>query len=163
MYTLYPKLSEENITELKALKGELNFVESKAQRRRMGENGLNRASWYLTSRSFTWLQEQRARFAKLVPEKQVKNSLVSWFVEYPAKTGFLDRMTYWVDKTMAGTVIVYALDGDYEILIENKRVVVPRGEGIGFSLRLVHEIKESKAGQLWACMMVLGDPENFKV
>ncbi len=163
MYTNYPKLSEEAIAELKALRQELPMVESHSIRRRMGENGPKRLSWYLTTRSFTWLSAQRARFNAQLPAVQTEGSVVNWFVEYPAHTGFLDRMVYWVDKDRAGTVIAYALDGDYEILLEDKSVVVPRGEGIGFNLRVIHEIKESKPGQLWACMMVLGDPKNFKV
>lgn len=163
MYKLYPKLSKDAIDNLKALRGELPMVESHSIRRRMGENGPARLSWYLTTRSFTWTAAQRARFVAELPPVQTKGSLVNWFVEYPAKTGFLDRMVYWVGADIAGTVIAYALDGDYEILIQDKRVVVPRGEGIGFNLREIHEIKESKTGQLWACMMVLGDPGNFKV
>lgn len=161
MYTIYPKLTDAQVKALIALKGELPMVQSLSLRRRMGENGVNNLSEYMNSRWFTWSRKQRQVFRDNFPERQWEKCVVAWFLEVPPNTGFLDRMTYWLNTPMAGTAIAYALK-DQEILIEDNVVTVPKGTGIGFSLRKIHEIKKSANGQLWACTMVMGDPEDFK-
>lgn len=161
MYSRFPTLSEENLEALLALRRELPMVESLSFRRRMGANGVNNLSVYLNSRSFNWTRTQRELFRKAMPDVQIDRALVYSFLEIPPKVGFLDRMITWVDTRQAGTMLSYALKGTNEILLDDKPVQVARGEGIGFSLRTVHEINKSESGQLWACIMVQGDHADF--
>lgn len=163
MYVRYPKLPDESLATLEELLKELNWVNAVSHRRRMGENSYNNLSEYTNTRSFSWTHEQRERFRSTIPENQSRKALVSYFIEFAPKTGFLDRMTTWKDNpASSGTIIAYALK-DATILLNDTVVDVKRGEGIGFNLSVIHEVKASDNGQLWANMMVLGDPAKFKV
>lgn len=157
MYTRYSKLSDESLAALDQLCTELEWKHSTSHRRRMGENGINALSEYDNTRWFTWTHEQRLRFRAAMPENQQKKALVGYYIQFAPVTGFLDRMTTWVDKpASSGTIIAYALQDNQVIYLNDEPVVVNRGEGIGFNLGTVHEVKASEQGQLWANMMVLG-------
>ena len=163
MYVRYPKLSDDNLATLEELVRELNWVASISHRRRMGENLQDNLSQYTNTRWFKWTHEQRQRFRSAIPENQHSKALVGYFIEFAPKTGLLDRMTTWKDDPAnSGTIIAYALK-DGVILLNDTEVDVKRGEGIGFNLSVIHEIKPSDNGQLWANLMVMGDPAKFKV
>lgn len=163
MYVRYPKLPDEALATLDELVKELNWVNAVSHRRRMGENRYNNLSEYTNTRWFSWTREQRDRFRSAIPEKQNSKALVGYFIELAPKTGFLDRMTTWTDNpASSGTIIAYALK-DAVILLNDTEVDVKRGEGIGFNLSVIHEVKASENGQLWANVMVMGDPAKFQV
>lgn len=163
MYVRYPKLPDESLATLEKLVAELKWVNAVSHRRRMGENAYNNLSEYTNTRSFSWTHDQRERFRSAIPVKQHSKALVSYFIEFAPKTGFLDRMTTWTDNpASSGTIIAYALK-DAVILLNDTEVDVKRGEGIGFNLSVIHEIKASENGQLWANMMVMGDPAKYQV
>jgi hypothetical protein len=161
MHRIYPALSAEQQAELIELSKEMKWIEAYSFRRRMGVNGADALSIYKNTRWFTWTAKQRNKYKALLPEHMVNQAVVGWYLDLPAGDGFLDRMTVWVDKPNSGTAIAYALRGDQTILINDKPVLVKQGQGIGFSLREIHEIKPSEEGQLWACVMVRGQPVEF--
>lgn len=163
MYVTYPKLSSDSLKTLEELVLEINWADTKAHRLRLGENGGANISQYKTTRWFEWTAEQRARFRSALPDTHCKSALVGYFLGFEPKTGFLDRITTWEgDAANSGTIIAYALK-DATILLNDVEIEVKRGEGIGFNLSVVHEVKASEEGQLWANVMVLGDPAKFQI
>ncbi len=162
MYVRFPKLSDEALATLQRLRDQVQFTESESHRRRMGENGQQALSRYRYSRYFFWPHAIRSAFKAQFPSKQAGQAVVGWYLELDPEVGFLDRMTYWVGKRQSGTSIAYALHADQVIYINDEPVTVPKGEGIGFNLSEIHEIKPSDDGQLWACVMVLGAPERYQ-
>lgn len=154
MYTLLPALSEEKIAELLAVRGELELVEAKGHRLRVGKNILERESVYSYSRWFSWNRHQRKRVKDVIPQNIISRALQFWFLEFPERLGFLDTMTQWVGKPQCGTVIAYALrDGQY-INLEGNTIFVERGAGIAFHLSTVHQVDPTRLGGLWACTMI---------
>lgn len=158
MITRYPKLSKESLEGLQKLRDEVPLLKSESHRRRMGERGFRSLSQYNYSRWYTWDSGTRKLYKSLLPENQSEAALIGWYLVVPRR-GFLDRMTKWVGERMAGTIITYSLNGDQVIRINDQDVIVNQGEGIGFHLSNVHEIKPPKREQLWACLMVLGEPD----
>lgn len=159
MHVMFPPLAEDAVEQLIELRKELRMTESKSHRRRMGAHRHKALSQYRYSRWYTWTSEQRKRFKALFPSKPVDNALIGWFLELDKVDGFLDLMTYWFNKPMAGTVVSYALT-DASIWLNDERIDVPKGTGIGFNLSVLHEIKPQMNDQLWACVMVLGNPKK---
>jgi hypothetical protein len=162
MYTRYEKRSEAQVDALLSVKGAVPFKDSYGNRCRMGANGSKACSIYNYSKWFNWTSAQRRAFKDAFPEKVVAKAVIGHFLEIPAGTGFLDLMNYWVDKFMAGKIITVSLQDNQTFLINGNPLVLNRGDTIGFSLRELHEIKPSEAGQLWACIMVRGDLESLK-
>lgn len=156
--TRYPKLTVDQVVGLKDLQSELSMTESISHRRRMGEGGINALSRYSYSRWYSWDSKTRQLFKSHIPEQQANAALIGWYLKIPRR-GFLDRMTTWVGSKEAGTIIAYSLNGDQVIRINDQDVIVNQGEGIGFHLSNIHEIKPPKREQLWACLMVLGEPD----
>lgn len=161
MYVRLPALPPEAVAQLRQHYQEVPVKRAESHRRRMGENTVNALSIYRYSRWFDWTAAQRKAFKKHLPPSQAEKAIVGWFLDIDPEVGFLDRMTTWVGKTMAGTILSYSLKGEAQILINDRVVRVPEGEGICFNLREIHEIKPSPNGQLWACLMVLEEPTAF--
>jgi len=161
MHVIYPALDEQNVKALVELRSEFELPNVRSNSRRMGENSCHNLSVYKNTRWFSWNRDQRQRFKDALPKKQWEKAVVGWFLDFPAKEGFLDRMTTWVNEVQSGTIIAYALRTNQSILINDEPVMVKKGEGIGFSLRNIHEIKRSQEGQLWACVMVLDSPDRY--
>lgn len=151
MYKKISVLSNESLSLLTSLIQEVNFSDKNI---RLGANGANKLSKYSHSRWFNWNATQRSLFKSSFGSESQK-AIVGWFLTLPADTGFLDLMTYWQDKIMAGTIIAYALDNDQRIWLNNNEIILNRGEGLEFSLRIPHEIKSSSVQQKWACIMKL--------
>lgn len=156
MYTLLPALTESQIEELVKLRGELTLSESTGARLRVGKNILKKQSKYSYSRWFSWNRHQRALYKSIIPGTVVGRAVQCWFLELEPVNGFLDVMTYWVDKPSSGTVVAYALQDDMCINLNGHVIQVPKGEGIAFHLSTIHSIPETPEGQLWACVMLRG-------
>ena len=107
-----------------------------------------------TSKWLAWTREQRAAFKEALPSEYVDQALIGNFLHVPAKTGYLEPQTYWVNTKIAGTMFSYALS-NLEIIIDGEVVKVAKGQGIKFSLKTVHEIKSKSSAQNWACLMLL--------
>lgn len=161
MHRLYVPVSEVSQQTLQALSQEVNFKEAYSIRRRMGDNGNQALSVYRTSNWYDWTSAQRELFKAQLPTRQVEMAMTGWFLELPAQTGFLDRITTWKDSADAGVIIAYALEGPQSLWLNDTEVTVKARQGIGFSLRTTHEIKPSTAGQRWACLMVKCDFNLF--
>lgn len=160
MYKNYQDNSKDEVDELLALSEEVKFQKAEGYRRRVGANGVNALSRYNVAKWFDWTHAQRETFRSKFP-KPVQNKITqAWFLDIPRGTGFLDLMDYWVDKPFSGTVVCTALK-DQTIHLNKTAVKVKKGQQIGFSLRTLHEIKPSKEGQLWACVMFLGCHEQL--
>ena len=152
MYEKMLNLNEEAVSQLQSLNAAVTMT---GQNRRVGANGVDHMSVYTYSKWHTWNRLQKTQFKQSFgPE--VDTAVIGWFLQFPPITGFLDLMTAWVDtKTAAGTIVAYALDNNQTIILNNTPVTVNKGEGIKFSLRVPHEIRQSPAGQKWACLMQL--------
>ena len=161
MIRLPIKLTPEQHKALSEMSREVRYTDAKSYRRRMGESG--RLSVYRYSKWLVWGLDGRKKFKSLLPETYVKRTLIGWFLDFPTITGFLDRITTWVDKKGSGYIITYNIsDTPNAILIDDEEVVVEPGEGIGFSLRHVHEIKSSKHRMTWASLMLQGPPLEWE-
>lgn len=151
MYKKISVLSNESLLSLNSLIQEVHFSDKSI---RLGANGTNKLSKYSHSRWFDWNATQRSLF-KSSFGAEAQKAIVGWFLTLPENTGFLDLMTYWQDKTMAGTIVTYALNDNQQIWLNNSEIILNRGEGLEFSLRIPHEIKISSVQQKWACIMKL--------
>lgn len=156
-----PILSAQVISDLRLHYSQVPHVQASSHRRRMGENGPLAPSVYTFSRWYTWTKAKRDDFKALWREDIIKDAMVGWHLAFPPVIGFLDRMTTWVGEIRTGSVVSYNIGGDCTILIDDRPVVVKHGEGIAFNLRMIHEIKASKAGQQWACIMTLHNPAKY--
>jgi hypothetical protein len=154
MYTRLHTLSETAVAELRGLKDEVSFSDSYGARRRQGKNDANALSIYNYSKWFNWTHAQRETFRNAMPEKQTQKTKQVWFLDIPARTGFLDVMTYWISHAKnCGKICAYSLTDKQTIYLDGHSVTLEKGEGIYFCLSQIHQIKPSKEGQLWACMM----------
>ncbi|MNB83829.1 hypothetical protein D3C87_1438440 [compost metagenome] len=163
MYTRLHTLSETAVTELRELKDTVSFVDSYGARRRQGKNDTEALSIYNTSNWFYWTHAQREIFRKALPEKQTQKTKQVWFLDIPARTGFLDVMTYWINYAhLCGKICAYSLTDKQTIYIEGNAITLNKGEGIYFCLSQIHQIKPSKDGQLWACVMTRVPVEDLK-
>lgn len=154
-------LSPTAVHVLSDLAANVAFTRSESHRRRMGANGQDALSQYLYSRWYTWDRKQRLRFKRALPQPLIERALVGWFLALPPGDGFLDRMEAWVGVPMSGTVVAYALNRDQRVLLNDTEVFVPQSEGLIFNLQVVHEIKPSPTGQLWACVMSPYSPQEL--
>jgi hypothetical protein len=163
MITLLKKLSPTRVTRLRQLFDTFNLKQASSHRLRMGENGASNQSVYFTTRWFTWRYQIRDMFKAQLPEAMVNSAMVGWFLHLPPETGFLDRMTTWVGKEAgSGTAMAYSLQDGQVIYLNDIPHQLNRGDGIGFNLSEIHEIRPSAEGQLWACVMVRGRPDRFE-
>ena len=156
MYKSYEAVSEEELTELIQLSEEVVFKPATGWNRRCGANK-KAMSRYNVAKWFDWKHAQRELFRTKFPAPIQTKIIQGWFLEIPRGTGFLDLMDYWVGKPNSGTVVITALK-DQSIYIDRCEVHVKAGQQLGFNLSELHEIKPSKEGQLWACVMFLGCP-----
>lgn len=153
-YTRLPPLSKDNVAALLQLYTELDPPEAVSHHRRNGVNIQNNLSVYKNTRWFWWSRKQRQLFKDNYLSAFTNKALVGYFIEFPAKRGFLDRMEAWVDSDSAGVITAYALNDNQHIWLDGTKVVLSKGEGIAFSLRRVHEVKPSKTRAVWANLMV---------
>lgn len=161
MYKSYEAVSDEELAELKQLSEEVIFKPATGWNRRCGANKDKVMSRYNVAKWFDWKHAQRELFRTKFPEPIQTKILQGWFLDIPRGTGFLDLMDYWVGKPNSGTVVITALR-DQTIYIDRKEIHVRPGQQLGFNLQQLHEIKPSKEGQLWACVMFLGCPMQLK-
>lgn len=157
MYKHYDDNTEEEVEELLTLSKEVKFQKAEGHRRRMGANKASALSRYSMAKWFDWKHAQREIFRTKFPVPIQNKILQGWFLEIPRGTGFLDLMNYWVDKPRTGKVVCTALQNQ-SIYLDHIEVKVKKGQQIGFSLQTLHEIKPSKTGQLWACVMIFDCP-----
>ena len=150
MYTILSSLSNESLQTLEALAQEVNFTNENI---RLGANGLQNLSIYSYARWYNWASTQRNRFKSAFETADADNALVGWFLTFPSETGFLDIMSYWQNKLMAGTIVAYALENNQSIYLNNECITLNKGQGIRFSLRTLHEVKPALFDQKWACLM----------
>lgn len=156
MYKLYDPLTADELASLQKLADTVKFNPATGVQRRRGANAPKINSIYNTSKWFDWTAINRAGYKNYFPKQVHEKIIQGWFLELPPKVGFLDVMNYWVDKPSSGTIIATALK-DQTITLDGKAVAVSKGNQIGFHLSTLHELKASKSGQLWACVMYLGD------
>lgn len=155
MYKYFDPLTESEVAVLTELTDHVKFTPAEGMYRRRGANAPAVNSIYNTSRWFDWHSTHRAIFKQFFPTTVRDKIIQGWFLEIPEHKGFLDLMDYWVDKYLSGRVIATALK-DQSIYLDGKEIRLRKGEQIGFSLRTLHEIKPSRTGGLWACVMIMG-------
>lgn len=155
MYKNFEPLSQAELKQLIEIKDSVTFTQAKGKDVRMGRNAPKVISVYNYAKWFDWRSNQRKVFKEFFPVTVREKILQGWFLEIPKHSGFLDVIDYWVGKPASGQVIATALQ-DQSIILGGEEVVVRKGEQIGFNLSTLHEIKPSKKGQLWACVMFLG-------
>lgn len=155
MYKKLSKLTEENTAALVSLFDE---IELNSRNIRPGANAEKRLSIYKSSRWYEWNRTQKNHFKALMPTNYVNQSVVGWYLHFPANTGFLDLMTAWQDTPVAGHIVAYALTSA-EIIINGETVRVQAGDGIAFCLSEPHEVKPKAYEQNWACLMLLNMPK----
>lgn len=162
MYKHYEPLTEVEVETLDELSTQVSYRLSNGSRCRMGANREKARSIYRYAKWYDWNKAQRETFRVGFTEEVIGKTIQGWFLHIPAKTGFLDVMTYWVDKINSGTVVCTALRDRQTIILDGKPIELRKGEQIGFSLRTVHSIPKSEFGQLWACVMIRGDHEKLE-
>jgi hypothetical protein len=153
MHKITPALSAEQLNNLLELQSQVKMIPATSHRRRMGANKYNNLSIYNYSRYMTWTAAQRKIFKENFPDNADSKAVVKWFVEYPANTGFLDRMTYWVGEPSPSWFTCYNIKGSGNITINDELIVVPVGQGITFAVSEIHDIAATAAGATWACVM----------
>lgn len=159
MYKQLLDNSKAEVESLLELSTQVKFQAAEGYRRRVGANGPNALSRYNVAKWFDWTHDQREQFRVAFPVPLQRKAIQGWFLEIPRGTGFLDLMNYWVDKPLSGSVVCTALKNQ-TILLNNTPIKLVKGQQITFKLDVLHEIKPSKEGQLWACIMYLGDPKE---
>ena len=153
MYKILNALSEEQKNNLLTLQSQVTMVPAVSHRRRMGEHINKNLSVYNLSKYLKWTVAQRKTFKENFPANADSKAVIKWFVEYPATTGFLDRMTYWVNEPSPSWLTCYNIKGAGNIILDGKSITVPVGQGIEFSVDTVHEITPTSTGTVWACVM----------
>lgn len=151
MYKLLPTLNLEKTNQLKDLFSSVEFTNKD---RRLGNSGLDKMSIYNYSKWKSWNRHDVQKFKQAFEQNLVEKSLIGWFLEFPADTGFLDLMTTWVGKD-CGIISAFSLVDNQSIWLDGEEVNLKQGEGIEFSLSIPHEVKQSAARQQWACLMSL--------
>lgn len=152
MYKHYEKLDQAELDSLIELSNAVQYISSSDELVRVNENNPKVISRYRHSKWFDWKHKQRVQFEKMFPKDAVDVAVQGWFLNIAPDTGLLTEQKAWVNEPRAGHVIATALK-DQSIYLDGNVVTVQKGEQIGFSLRTVHEIKKSKTGQLWACIL----------
>lgn len=160
-YRMLGKLKEQSVAKLIELSEEVKYSFSTGSRLRGGRNIPNVLSKYHYSKWFQWKAEQRKRFKEIYPVWVTDLCVQVWFLKFDPVTGLLDEMVFAVNSPRAATFISTSLKDGQEIIIEGRTVVVNKGETITFKAATIHEIKESKQGQLWVCMMVRKEIEDL--
>ena len=153
MYKILNALSEEQKNNLLTLQSQVTMVPAVSHRRRMGEHINEKLSVYNLSKYLKWTVTQRKTFKENFPANADSKAVVKWFVEYPASTGFLDRMTYWINEPSPSWLTCYNIKGAGNIVLDGQIITVPVGQGIEFSVDMVHEITPTSTGTVWACVM----------
>lgn len=153
---MYEKLTNLNQTSIDGLKNLMSQVEMKNKPIRLGKNGIANLSVYDYSKWNTWNKEHRNQFKTYFDSVILDTSLIGWFLKFPANVGFLDEMIAWKNTKMAGVIIAYSLEENQSIWIENQEIFLEKGQGIKFSLRNTHEVKNKNFDQHWACLMLPG-------
>jgi hypothetical protein len=149
MYKRLIKMAPQQVDRLSALMLQVKMNDTTEH---YGVNGFEKISVYTGSKWYDWNRLQKKEFKECFDSNYISKALIGWFLHFPANTGFLDLTRYWEDKSIANSVISYALT-DSEIWLNNECVTVAKGEGIAFSLRVPHEVKTKSAEQNWACLM----------
>lgn len=104
-------LSPETVSQLLAHHRDLGTWPKKFMR--MGINGMDRPSTYETCSLFRIPIRRHKEIMSLVPAKFGDISVVRYFLKIPAKQGFLDGQSYWMDKARPIHVVAWSLtDGN---------------------------------------------------
>jgi hypothetical protein len=155
MHKQLPNLTNNNITKLENLSSSIGYRDKIEH---IGVNGYNRLSIYNTSKWYDWTRQQKQEFKSCFEDDFSNKAIIGWFLKFPKTTGFLDEIDYWKTTNAAGIILAYALNDGQDIYLNHNKVVVNKGEGIAFSLRLTHEVKAKPTEQNWACLMTMSMP-----
>lgn len=153
MYKKLPKLTEENKNILLNISNNVTFKPAISHRRRVGLLGKDNLSVYNNSKYLKWTSSQRAEFASCIDENIIKNSLVCWFVQFPANSGFLDKLDTWVNDKSPAWVTCYLIKGKGKVSLNDEIVDIEEGEAISYSLDMIHGVESTQEGSVWACVM----------
>ena len=151
MHETLTTLDSTSVDALLDIKENVNFSSNNI---RIGKNSLDKLSVYSNSKWHDWTRDQRSSFKNIL-SSHIDTAVIGWFITFPANTGFLDTMDYWVDKPDSGTVVAFSLTNNNNITIAGNTVTLNKGEGIKFSLREIHEVGIASSERSWACLMQL--------
>jgi hypothetical protein len=152
MHILKDPIDEATVQDLISLSEQVEFS---GPWHRVGANGPDRMSVYQQSRWYSWTKSQRDVFAAAFSSEDMDWAAVGWFLKFPPQTGFLDVMDFWVDKPYAGTIVAVSLSDNNDGYVAGEEIILQPGEKIEFSLKNLHEVRESENERLWACIMQL--------
>jgi len=151
MYEKLTKLNDTSLNILLSLKSSIALTQNEV---RLGHNRADNLSEYRFSKWKDWTKSQRDQFKNCFDSQYVDRSVIGWYLNFPANTGFLDLMTTWKNSTNCGTIVAYSFENQ-EIFLEGNGISVMAGEGIKFKLNVAHEIKKSSLDRNWACLMLM--------
>lgn len=153
-YRMLGKLPAATIEKLLEISERVTYVFSSGSRMRIGNNAPHVVSKYHYSKWFEWKGADREIFRGLFPKEIIDKAIQCWFLKYDPEVGMLDEMTFAVNARFPSSFIVTALQNGQEIIINGQSVTVNKGEVLTFQASTIHEVKPSKKGQLWACIMI---------
>lgn len=151
MYEKLIKLNNTNLNTLLSLKSSVVFTRDEM---RLGHNRTANLSEYSSSKWKDWTKLQRDQFKNCFDRQYVDNSIIGWFLNFPADVGFLDLMKTWENSNNCGTIVAYSFENQ-DIFLEGNQISLLAGEGIKFKLNVAHEIKKSSLDRNWACLMLM--------
>jgi hypothetical protein len=154
-YKILDSLTPTQITNLLDLQSNVKMVPAVGTRRRIGVHGINNLSVYNYSRYLTWTSAQRKLFSDNYPTNADSKAFIKWFVEFPANTGFLDRLETWKEDKSPSWYTCYNIRGAGSITLDGVEITVPVGQGISYPLSIPHEMKVTTTGALWACVVTM--------
>lgn len=157
MHKLLEKLDETVRNELLTLSKSVTFKPAISHRRRMGMSGKDKLSIYNNSKYLKWTSEQRSIFKTCIGDKLANKALVSWFVQFPAETGFLDKLNTWVNSPSPAWLYCYLVEGKGKVGLNEQVIELEAGQGIAYSLANIHSVETTQEGSLWACVMIQGE------
>lgn len=157
MHKLLDKLDDTVRNELLTLSKSITFKPAVSHRRRMGMSGKNKLSVYNNSKYLKWTSEQRATFNTCLGKELTDKALVCWFVEFPAETGFLDKLNTWVKNVSPAWLVCYLVEGKGKVTLNDQVIELEAGQGIAYSLANIHGVESTQEGSLWACVMIPGE------
>jgi hypothetical protein len=154
-YKILDSLTPTQIANLLELQSNVTMVPATGVRRRIGVNGINNLSVYSYSRYLTWTSAQRKIFSDNYPTNADSKAFIKWFVEFPADTGFLDRLETWKDDKSPSWYTCYNIRGAGSITLNGVDITIPAGQGITYPLSIPHEMKSTSTSALWACVVTM--------
>lgn len=156
-----PSLTTSQLASLKQLYRNMPELKQPVEPLHLGDNGLENPSIFQTVHWFDMTRKQRHQFKEAFPDAIIQRAVNGWFLRFPKRTGRLDRMTHWVGQPLTGSVVSYSLADNQVFSVDDVEMTFNAGDGVGFALNQPHEVKPSKDGQRWACVLIVGDPAQL--